>query len=99
MSDLHDKIKGSIYDVSEAFIGPARQQLAEDMIAVDEKGQASPKYLKALIKAGKISDEDAVKIARLLPDDLSARFIRTCMKANHPLKYRLGMDIKVIVRE
>ena len=97
MSDMDDMFKGMLHDVSEAIVGPARQQLAEDMIAVDEKGQASPKYLKALVKAGKISDEDAVKIARLLPEDLSSRFLHTCLKANHPLKYRLGMNIQVKV--
>lgn len=97
MSDMDDMFKGMLHDISEATMGPARQQLAEDMIAVDEKGQASPKYLKALIKASKISDEDAVKVARLLPEDLSARFLQTCMKANHPLKSMLGMNIQIKV--
>ena len=99
MSDLDNMFENMLHDTSESVMGPARQQLADDMITADEKGQATPEYLKTLVKLAKIGDEEAVKIARLLPDDLSKRFMHMCMKINHPIKYRLGMDIPVVVRE
>ncbi len=99
MSDLENMFGNMIHDPTEAVMEPARQQLADRIIAADEEGEVTPEFLKALVKSSDISDEEAVKVSSLLPDGLSQQFLQACMKVNHPIKCMLGMKIRIPVTE